>query len=261
MKFAESLLIVLASFTLVSAAFAGGERPTIGIVYNTVEPSALSYDCHLEGSELVCEFSQMAVRRLAKPKNENAEMEKALSAYRKKQEVIPKKECQGMQRLVAAIRAGKTPDGVNPETWKQNKPDKLQQILDSLGPIITFCKSPTEANYLEIMRADFRAKTRTCRVRNHTFEQRFRHFPSTNTWVVKQDGPEGPCGIVNVSKFEPEKASSLTFWHYVAKKVVTNKKGEVLLGTCSDLDEAEYPHDWRRKSWDMGCQKIEFGVF
>jgi hypothetical protein len=73
------------------------------------------------------------------------------------------------------------------------------------------------------------------------------------------DAPTGPCGVVNVSRFEKDASTKYSFWVYHSKKVVTNPKGEVMPGfACSALDQAEYLFDWRSKEFFMGCAYIEF---
>ena len=75
----------------------------------------------------------------------------------------------------------------------------------------------------------------------------------------------GACGIVQLSRFEPErlKSSSGEFWKYIAKKSVTNKQGLFMRGfggdvMCKDLDENEYIYDYKSKTHALGCDYIEF---
>lgn len=127
-----------------------------------------------------------------------------------------------------------------------------------------FCKSRTQENFLNIVRVAHEKDTRTCKVSANTFKQTFRlvqnNISGTGAWVV-QGTPEGPCGIVELSRFEPErgKDSKLVFWKYVARKAVTNPQGTFFLGaSCKGFDEGEYIFDWRSEEHSLGCDYVEF---
>ena len=81
--------------------------------------------------------------------------------------------------------------------------------------------------------------------------------------MVQSQGPEGPCGIVQLSRFEKDPDDdSRFFWLYFSKKAVTNPRGKLLLGMqCSDLDETEYKYDWRSREIYAQCDYIKFGLF
>jgi hypothetical protein len=66
---------------------------------------------------------------------------------------------------------------------------------------------------------------------------------------------------VSLIELGPEESLGITMWRYVAKKIVTNKDGEILLGECSLLDESEDVFDWRSQDWEMGCETIRSGFF
>ena len=81
------------------------------------------------------------------------------------------------------------------------------------------------------------------------------------TWVVISS-PTGPCGVINLSRFERAPNTDIPFWNYVAKKTITNPKGKILgLNSCSVLDEDEYLYTWNSKEHFMGCEIIEFSPF
>jgi hypothetical protein len=75
-------------------------------------------------------------------------------------------------------------------------------------------------------------------------------------WIVV-DRPSGPCGVVNVSRFERDTQSKI-FWKYFAKKVITNPRGEVIPGlSCGGLDEREYLYDRRSQEIFLRCDYIK----
>ncbi len=255
-------LLTFALLCLANASSFGTERPTTGIVYNITEASSITYECNPAGPDLVCKFNQTSVRHIVDPKDQAQTLEKARSEYRSLKNKMS--ECGGIADIVTALENHFIPPGVTSiKQYRQfaASPEKKRRFLENVQALVEYCRHPSEAAYVEIARRDFQSKVKTCSVSGNQFEQRFKYFPSTNTWVVKQDEPEGICGIVNVSKFEPETSSGLTFWKYVAKKVVTNKSGRIILGSCSQLDEREYTYDWRSEPRDMDCQIIKFGVF
>lgn len=103
---------------------------------------------------------------------------------------------------------------------------------------------------------------------SNTFEQTFKLVsPGGNakiSWVIESQ-PSGPCGVVQLSRFESEttKIGNSTYvdWNYVARKAVTNPSGELFLGLqCSGLDQGEYFYDWRSEVHQMSCDYIEFSL-
>ena len=99
----------------------------------------------------------------------------------------------------------------------------------------------------------------TCAVNSHRFTQRFKRVDGAGPWVV-MDQPNGPCGVINVSRFERPTGSTFPVWNYRAKKVVTNPGGELMPRfSCSDLDEREFVYDWRSEEKFLNCNYIKFG--
>ena len=130
-----------------------------------------------------------------------------------------------------------------------------------------FCESPTEESYLNFIRLGHEKDTRTCLVASNSFKRNFRLIGDTgsgaHSWVVMQTSPAGSCGIVWLSRFEPEQMDDTRhiFWKYVAKKAVTNPQGTFLLGgSCKGLDEHEYVYDWRAKEYSLDCDYIKFSA-
>ncbi|NKK36328.1 hypothetical protein GFL72_17025 [Rhizobium leguminosarum bv. viciae] len=125
------------------------------------------------------------------------------------------------------------------------------------------CDHPTEENFLKITKADHDKDLRTCEVSSNPFAQEFvwvSDFGNGGAWVVSSQ-PEGPCGVVQLSRFEKDQSdASGLFWRYIARKAATNPSGTVLPGlSCSAVDQGEYVYDWKKTRSDhMQCEFVEF---
>jgi hypothetical protein len=84
-------------------------------------------------------------------------------------------------------------------------------------------------------------------------------FANCGAWVVSAQ-PEGPCGIVQLSRFEMDKEYKSLFWRYVARKTATNPTGTLMPGfSCSAVDQGEYVYDWKKTRSDyLQCEFVEF---
>ncbi|MGR9257295.1 hypothetical protein [Rhizobium leguminosarum] len=123
-------------------------------------------------------------------------------------------------------------------------------VLDTFRALAGMCDHPTEENYLKITKADHDKDLRTCRVSSNPFTQEFvwvSDFGNGGAWVVSSQ-PEGPCGLVQLSRFEKDQSeASGLFWRYVARKATTNPSGTLLPGwSCSAVDQGEYVYDWKK---------------
>jgi hypothetical protein len=260
-------LSLFTAFTTMCLSVVGAtaqDRPTMGMVHNTVEANALTYDCRPVGSELECSFVQTSVRRKAKP-------EDLAEALRKGRENYPEfkrtsaKECQGYAGLYEAVASNRPPAGADAKKFVESiarlHPSQKADMTKLLERARDMCSDFSEAKFLDFVRTGHERDTRVCKVSSHTFKQRFRQVDTNGPWVVA-DSPNGPCGVVNVSRFEFEAGSyGGKFWRYLSKKVVTNPRGEMLPGmACSSLDEREYLYDWRSEERFLGCDYVEFGV-
>ena len=136
-------------------------------------------------------------------------------------------------------------------------------VLDPFRALATMCDHPTEENYLKIAKVEHDKDVRTCRVSSNPFTQEFvwvSDFGNGGAWVVSSQ-PDGPCGVVQLSRFEKDKSdTSSLFWRYVARKAATNPSGTVLPGlSCSAVDQGEYVYDWRNTRSDhLQCEFIDF---
>lgn len=207
--------------------------------------------------------SQTSVRKKAKPEELDSKLKKARVEFRGGVE-ISAEECKMYSDMVEILEGRKKPpkaEGLKEITNMQKK-----EFLLTAKAMSGFCQSKTEEHYLKVVRLTHDKDIRTGRVSSNPYKQKFKFVQdnvpdsSGGSWVT-QGGPEGPCGIVQPSRFEAEsmKDSKLIFWKYVARKAITNPQGFALPGrSCKDLDEDQYVYDWRSKEHSLGCDYIEF---
>jgi hypothetical protein len=148
--------------------------------------------------------------------------------------------------------------------WKEFTEMQKKDYLIITKALLEFCKSKTEQNFLNVIRLGHEKDTRTCKVSSQPFKQRFRFvsddISGAGSWVT-EGAPEGPCGFVQLSRFEPDLQRDFkrAFWKYIARKAVTNPQGSFFPGTsCKGFDEGEYLYDWKAKERFLGCDYIEF---
>lgn len=277
------ILLFLLSMQSICSAYAADEFPTNGLLYNTKETSSLVYSCEkMSDGFLECEFTQTSVRKKLKAKDLDKKLKEAEEQFPGAlKDLTSDKECESMQNMLGAFEDGRTLEeiaetsdfisdkeqfiksmGEMPAAQKKDMKSTLQAINE-------FCETKSKESYLKFIRLGLDKEMSTCLIGPNTYKQKFRfvedYASGIGAWVV--DGnPEGPCGIVQLSRFEPEKTelgdSTITFWKYIAKKAITNPKGTLMgLGSCSELDEDEYMYDWRSKEHHMNCDYIEFSPF
>jgi hypothetical protein len=258
----------------------GQDYPTTGLVYNTRENSSIVYDCNKSANEsrLNCKLTQTSIRKKAKPEDRGARLANAKKQFAAAlKDLEDPQTCQFMTKFMAAIKGTLNPEAVleGEERKDINRKEFLEQLAsirtkyqsdpETIGPfeeLVRFCREKDEKSYLAIAEAEFERDLKTCTVGPNSFEQSF--VWSNGNWVV-DEGPQGECGIVQLSRFESEKSSALKgyrFWNYIAQKAVTNPGGETLVGKCEQLDQSEYRYSWKKpESVHLGCAWIEFSPF
>ncbi len=241
------------------------ETPSSGIVYNTKEIHSLVYFCEKsQDNFLDCEFTQTRVRKKAKAEDLKSRLDEARKEFRTSKELTPEM-CKQQKDFIEILQGRKKAPNKEQQDFVKNISDmEKKDVLKIMSAITTACDSRTEENYLNVVRVGYDKDARTCVVNSHAYKQSFRlvldHVSGARSWVAKGE-PSGACGIVQLSRFEPErlKDSKFVFWKYVAKKSVTNRQGLFMPGmSCKDLDEDEYIYDWRSKEHALGCDYIEF---
>jgi hypothetical protein len=275
-RFLVSVLVVLNS----TCVLAQEEYPQTGIVYNIKEDSSITYSCVKKTETLLeCDLVQTAVRRKANASDLNKKLAEA-----KKQmpnaikEISKDNTCEWVGPIVQVLRGKITPEQAADSTLKNLIADRnvfiksmnalsdsaKQETLETMSATDDFCKTKSEDSYLKITKLEHERQMRTCTVGSNPFKQRLiwvTDYAGTGAWVVSGQ-PSGPCGVVQLDRFEPVKVfGNLVLWRYIAKKVITNPKGELLLPgmTCADFDQDEYPYSWKKeRDSRLGCEYIEF---
>ena len=273
-------LIVLA-VGMVAFDAAAADYPTTGMLYNQQEDSSLTYTCTLQHGpqRLRCEFIQTAVRKKAKPGDLEKKLDEARSNFPGAvKEFSDPKECNmvgawlGMAtgRISIDAALARNPGIATDAAKFKEGMIRLQadakanpSVLDTIRALAGMCDHPTEENFLKITKAEHDKNLRTCQISSNPFVQEFvlvSNFGHGGAWVVSSQ-PEGPCGVVQLSRFEKDQSdASGLFWRYIARKAATNPSGTVLPGLgCSAVDQAEYVYDWKKTRSDhLQCEFVEF---
>ena len=167
---------------------------------------------------------------------------------------MSQKECaeyENLSLIMQGQKAAPDPQGMAKMSQRE-KADGLAVI----GQMVSFCRAPNIDNWIKLVSAGIEKDKRTCLVSSNSFKQKFRQS-DTNAWIVISQ-PEGPCGVVRLSRFEPEKTKYSTFWNYFSRKAVTNPNADAGLMQCRDLDEREYRYQWQKRDPDLNCEYVEF---
>src|SRR5208283_2132210 len=96
------------------------------------------------------------------------------------------------------------------------------------------------------------------------FKKTFRPVLSSNqpAWVVISESPAGPCGRIDVSRFEADPAvKNGSHWNYVEKRVSTNPDGSDIWDgkpiSCrsAPFADSETVYDWKPppNGYAVGC--------
>lgn len=258
-------LICIAAALLSSASTTAlaQNAPTLGLLYNTQERHSLTYRCEaVRSAQLNCEFIQTSIRF----KSTYADLPIVLEKARKQfgSERPPSIEACSTYRDILAVLDGKRAPP------KQKGLSEMSPIEKADGrqigkALVAYCDRPNEENFLSMIRTGFDKDRRTCNVSSTSFKQSFRLLSDASgrsIWAA-EGSPEGSCGIVQLSRFEPEEtkagASTLTNWSYTARKAITNPSGEFYPGAkCSGFDEQPYTYSWRANEHQMSCDYIQF---
>jgi hypothetical protein len=239
----------------------GQNYPTSGLLYSVRESHSLTYYCtKTNDGGLECDFNQTIVRKKGKPSDWDDALKRARDEAKRGVRMTAK-DCRDFQQMIDVLEGRAKPKEPMPALTALQKKDGLALIKAFLA----YCKSKNEQDYIAVLRLTHEKDLRTCIVASNHYKQRFRGVASsdgtTTAWVVAQDGPEGPCGTVNLSRFEVDKDVNLQtpFWTYTARKAVTNPNGTLLLGTsCKALDEEAYLYDWKSQEHAPRCDYISF---
>ncbi|MEH2596878.1 hypothetical protein V1278_003791 [Bradyrhizobium sp. AZCC 1577] len=257
MKFTCAFVVVTAS--LASIGFASAQSPdypSTGIVYNTIEAASLTHYCKLTSDKfsMDCEFTQTSVRRKLNADDAIKKLADAKAEFISKPMQMSQKECAEYETLSMILQGKKAaPD---PQGMSKMSEREKADVLAISSQMVSFCRAPNIDSWMKIVSTGIEKDKRTCLVSSYTFKQKFRRS-DTNAWIVISQA-DGPCGVVQLSRFEPDKTKYSTFWNYFSRKAVTNPNAEAGLISCNMLDEREYKYQWQQRNPDLNCEYVEF---
>lgn len=260
MKRGKAIAAALVASACSAVATAESDHPSNGLLVGTKATHSLVYSCSPpEAERMECQFTQVMVRKKARPEDLPTAIDRAKNAWVKSEMERPSAEaCKLNGQLIEVLEGRAAPTGdLNPPP---SRPLEKQAQLAVAAKFADFCRQPSEERLLEAIRTQHAIEERTCMVASNSFSQVFKSVGSGGAWVTDSRA-EGECGIVQLSRFEPDKTNDFNLWRYIARKAVTNPTGKVLPGMqCSDLDQAEYVYDWRNEPAGIGCDFIEFSA-
>lgn len=207
----QAVRTLIAASTLLLVNFVAWNRPTegaelapkMGFLYNTKETGSLTYSCELDSAKaLHCEFVQVAVRKKAKPSDLDETIRKAREEYRSG--TVLSGGCETAKQF-SDVLDGRVP-APKPEYIAKLTAVERRDLAATIGATLKFCSPKSEDAYLVLTRQLHNREERTCVIASHTFRQTFQlvddQASGKNVWVTKS-APDGACGVVQLSRFEP----------------------------------------------------------
>jgi len=262
MSITRPAVISFATVTLLltTAHVSAQDAPTRGLLYNTQENHSLTYFCEpVKSGQLDCEFVQTGVRFKVNASDIKSSLESARKQF---STYTPESadECTSYREALAVLEGKKPTPKL--ESLRSLSGIEKRDAGRMLKVMIEYCDRPSETTYMPLIKLGLEKDQRTCIVGSKSFKQSFRLVSEGNAkavWVVAQSSPEGTCGIVQLSRFEPEETSIGKRWSYIARKAITNPSETLFPGVkCGELDERLYTYNWRPKEHQMSCDYIQF---
>lgn len=275
----KKTIIVNISILFFGLVAKADDKPNIGLLYNTKENSSLTYTCVQSEAVLKCEFVQVNVRKKANLEDLSKKLVEAKKQFPSALKDLSSENICAPMSIVLSVLEGKQA----PEKAAENAPKdvisdkqkfiremremnetKKQETITYLKALNDFCSTRSEESFLRMTQVEHEKDMRTCAISTNSFKQNFRWLQDSGSgagaWVVESK-PEGPCGIVQLSRFEKSNSiNKIVLWNYIAKKAITNPKGSLLPNiSCSQLDQDEYIYSWKAdRDYRLGCEYIEF---
>jgi len=255
--------IVLLSCYIGSAC--AQDAPTTDILYSKTEGHSLVYRCGpVQAGSITCELTEQTVRLKATEADLSARLETARKDY-KTEPPMTAEQCKGAREL-DDILGGRRPSTLRPEheLTVLGKADSAR----SVKTLVAYCDKPSEQTFLALARDSFDQDRRTCKISTQSSKQTFKPVQQVGSrvvWVAQDGGANGPCGIVDLSRFERQQATALqgfSLWNFILRRAVTNPNASASLINpavkCSAFDEAPFEFEWKPHQLQMSCDYIEF---
>lgn len=245
--------------------------PQRDLLYATTDGSSLLYSCKptsdppedaapderadFVSPERRCRFERLVVRRELEPDRKEAEFAKRVG------EGVPKFDpavCEEAERVRRIVLGELEPESYY-EKWlvfdlAQQGDRRRASELERIEAQIAVCKDPTPKNWERMVRFTVEQDARTCFVHTAPWTAYFERSEDGMTWTAKSE-PEGPCGVVDRSRFELQSAG--VKWVYVAEKEVTQPKARGPRGQpCSQFAEPSTLYVRQTRELQLGCEIV-----
>tara|TARA_X000000950_G_scaffold19636_1_gene21234 strand:+ start:1583 stop:2335 length:753 start_codon:yes stop_codon:yes gene_type:complete len=242
------ILICLFFFTNVI----GEDLPYSSTLYHQTENSSLTYNCQKKGDFLECSFNQLSI--WGKSTEDIIESNERIKKLWKDDKGFSKKTCSEFKEFQNSLR-GKSDKNQN-QISNMSEYAKTNS-LKYLDVAIKHCKRPTLKTFEELIKLGNEEDKKTCIINSQSYTQKFQKIPQTKKWVVVPETREY-CGVINVSRFEPDEGSKrFEKWKYIAEKKVLNKDNKDIID-CSMLDEKPYVYSGSFRSFTKSCEFFKF---
>jgi hypothetical protein len=253
--------IVAVLLIAMSPALAADKRPGFSLVYDTKENSGLQINCSdVTANEIKCDLKQISIFKKAKEGQLQQKVEEARQQFRSAPKTqMDAKQCSEFEDTLTYLRSGNANVSADVRSNLQKLSRRERQDLEqNTAMLVAFCKNPTEEVMANIARYTYEKDTKTCSILTAQYSQVFQRLTG-DSWV-SNEGPDGLCGVVTISRLERVSAGSSGFWVYTVKRVVTNKASASSPQICGSLDESEHFFDWKGGGDRfVGCDYIEMG--
>lgn len=255
------------------AVAAGPPHPFTGRVFNTVDKGWLNYECQLPVNGLMtCEFTQVSVRRSLKLEEIDGRLAEDLKGWMadlKKPSGDLKEFCEAMSGLDDLLDGKDVPGAAVEVKQSLSAMEEFERrdLKSTTAAAGELCSDPTEDAVRRFIRLTLETQSRTCEIGVNPFKQTFHAVFASDgkfiSWNVADTTPQGDCGLIQLSRFEPvvEKPGEKPyFWRYYARKAIANPQAKSLgVMACSDFDQGEYLYDWKQQTLALQCDYIKAG--
>lgn len=242
------------------------------------ESNVLYPDCNLASSgEMLCDFTQIYISKVDPNKideqitNSKNQCKKEMVGKRLFDDDSDDESCDGMIALGKYLRNEITKENAEAvldtdlafylET-KLSTPELIETFLLTSEYVELLCKKEmfTEEDCHKL--ADFEAKklNQNCNISTHRFSETFIPSKTNQNVYVSNSGPNGLCGVINVTTLTTNSDYGI-LWTYKTQKIVTNPSGGIS-DTCAMLDTNEAIFDWKpslhTEDYALNCKTISY---
>lgn len=250
---------------------AHSSQPTSGFLWGQDQTDHIEYECDEIGVDKIrCDFLQTIVRKnISDEDSYQSQVEECITTSLGANPSYDPKICLMMEAGIMVFDEKITPR----EFADALEIEDLQPVLEMFnnesrrataeyrfrqGQPLMCAEEITEQFCVDMIGQQRQSDAETCKINTNRFSQTFVRVGDTGTGVFSVEAPPtGPCGIINVSRFELD---YMDRWNYTSQKVITNPNAVSAFGSCSDLDEGVYNYSWRPEDGVVkNCKLVKFG--